>query len=174
MNTPQQQHLVDWAHWFQKHSKSTAEVYTEGAKRMDEIGRWPLVTPINSDCSGFVTLLYWLAGLPDPNNCHYDHTGYTGTLLSNVANHHIPADQVQPGDLVVYGGGVGEHTAIVIEVNGPDIMTVSYGDNNGAIYCWVNAPHGDAKGIPVDGRTPQTFLRPSQKQVTPAKPVPLA
>ena len=172
MTTPAQD-LVNWAHWFVNHDKSAQEVYTEGAKRMDEIGRWPLVFPINSDCSGFVTLVSWLAGIADPNGCGYNHTGYTGTLLAH--NRHITIDQVQPGDLVVYGGGVGVHTAIVIEVHGHDIMTVSYGDNNGAIYCWVNAPQLiPDKGVPVDGRTPQTFLRLNQARVRPAKPVPAA
>ena len=172
MNTPAQD-LVSWAHYFVKHDKSAQETYTQGAQRMEAIGQWPLHFPLNTDCSGFVTLLAWLAGICDPNQCGYNHTGYTGTLLSH--NRHITIDQVQPGDLVVYGGGTGEHTAIVIEVHGHDIMTVSYGDNNGAIYCWVNAPHlVPDKGVPVDGRTPQTFLRLNQARVRPAKPVPAA
>ena len=150
MNTPQQQHLVDWAHWFQKNSKSTKEIYTEGAKRMDEIGRWPLVLPINSDCSGFVTLLYWLAGLPDPNNCHYNHTGYTGTLLAHGTK--IPLNQVQPGDVIVYGPGTGWHTALIVDVTGANAknpLTISHGQQGDPSYVHVNQ----------DGRLPQTYLR---------------
>ena len=172
MNTPQQQNLVDWAHWAEANKSNF--IYTEGAQRMEAIGQWPLKFPISCDCSGFVTLLCNLAGLPDPNGQRYNHTGYTGTLLDNHANHHIPASQVQPGDLVVYGGGTGEHTAIVIEVHGPDIMTISHGDSHGPSYCWVNPPTTvPDKGIASDGRKPQTFLRLNQTQLKPCRLIPL-
>ena len=172
MNTPQQQNLVNWAHWSE--ANKSHFIYTEGAQRMEAIGQWPLKFPISCDCSGFVTLLCNLAGLPDPNGQRYNHTGYTGTLLANPANHHIPASQVQPGDLVVYGAGTGVHTAIVIEVHGPDIMTVSHGDSNGPSYCWVNPPTTvPDKGIASDGRKPQTFLRLNQTQLKPCRLIPL-
>ena len=172
MTTPAQ-NLVAWAHWFQTNRAHV--LYTEGAQRMSAIGQWPLKFPISCDCSGFVTLLCNLAGIPDPNGQHYNHTGYTGTLLANPTNHHIPADQVQPGDLVVYGPGTGAHTAIVIEVHGPDIMTISHGDSNGPSYCWVNPPTTvPDKGVAADGRKPQTFLRLNQAQLKPCRPVPVA
>ena len=65
MNTPQHQNLVNWAHWAE--ANKSHFIYTEGAQRMEAIGQWPLKFPISCDCSGFVTLLCNLAGLPDPN-----------------------------------------------------------------------------------------------------------
>ena len=173
MTTTPAQNLVAWAHWAE--ANKAHFIYTEGAQRMEEIGQWPLKFPISADCSAFVTLLANLCGIPDPNGCHYNHTGYTGTLLSNQANHHIPAAQVQPGDVVVYGPGTGWHTAIVIEVHGPDILTVSHGDSHGPSYCWVNHPTTvPNRGIGADGRNPQTFLRLNQTVVRDVRAVPVA
>ena len=112
-----------------------------------------------------MTLLWWLSGAPDPNGLGYNHTGYTGTLLSHCT--HIPAGKVVPGDLVVYGPGSGQHVAVIVAVNGSDILTVSHGGPTGysPIYCWVNAPKKNPNKYPVDGRTPQTFLRAQTAQV---------
>ena len=116
--------------------------------------------PWIGDCSTFVTWLYWMCGLPDPNGLNYNGTGYTGTLLSHGTK--IPLAEVQPGDVIVYGPGTGWHTAIVVEA-GPDPMTVSMGQQ------------GDPSRVRVsqDGRLPQTFLRfipADAKPSAPAKP----
>jgi len=154
---------VAWAEWgVANHGHFN---YSEGADRMNAIGVWPPKFPINTDCSGSCTLWAFLANGNDPNGLNFDHEGYTGTFLSH--EQHLAlwvknaqgVEQVQPGDYVVYGPGTGEHVAIIVSVNGNDILTVSHGEQGGPGYCWVNTPKGPSKGYPTDGRTPQTFLR---------------
>ena len=131
--------VVARAHW---------GVFHHGQFTYDEIRPMPLTTrlPITTDCSGFVTLCYWLAGAPDPNGLGYSGEGYTGTLLSH--GQHITLDKVIPGDVIVYGPGTGWHTALVVE-KGADPVTVSMGEQ------------GDPSLVRVsqDGREPQTYLR---------------
>jgi len=152
------QNFITNANWFAQNKATHPFNYTEGPERMSAIGQWPVKYPVNCDCSAFVTFCAWLAGLGDPNGQKYDHEGYTGTLLSH--NTHIPVDQVQAGDIVVYGPGTGWHTAIVVDVEHGDILTVSMGEQGDPSYVWVNAPKVlPSQGHPVDGREPQTFLR---------------
>ena len=78
--TDVRQTIVDWAKWCAaNHDKFT---YSEGPQRMSSIGH-PGKLPVIADCSAFVTLMYNWAGAPDPNAQSYNHTGYTGTLLSH-------------------------------------------------------------------------------------------
>jgi len=138
------QAIVAWAHWLMEHK---AEMnYSEGPARMSAIGVWPPKFPIDCDCSAFVTLCYWLAGADDPNGQHYDHEGYTGTLLSHGLI--IPREQVQAGDVIVYGPGTGWHTALVVEP-GHDPLTISMGQQGDPSLVYVSQ----------DGRQPQTYLR---------------
>jgi hypothetical protein len=102
--------------------------------------------PLTTDCSGFVTLCYFLAGAPDPNGLGYNGQGYTRTLLAH--GKHIPLAQVKPGDVIVYGPGAGWHTALIVEA-GPDPLTVSHGQEKGPELVRVSQ----------DGRLPQTYLR---------------
>ena len=149
--------VIAWGHWGVANRHQFT--YTEGASRMAEIGE-PGHLPVTCDCSAFVTLCYNWAGVRnDPNGQHYDHEGYTGTLLAN--GQEVPLRNVAPGDVVIYGAGAGEHAALVIENNnGVDIMTISMGQNGDPSYCWVNAPKTvPSKDVEVDGRKPQRFLR---------------
>jgi hypothetical protein len=86
--------------------------------------------PLTTDCSGFVTLCYFLAGAPDPNGNRYSGYGWTGTLL-----HHLkaigPVD-VRPGDIVVWGRYPGRHCAIVLEAD-EDPLLCSHGAERGPI-----------------------------------------
>jgi len=157
---------VAWAEWGVANHQHFN--YSEGADRMNAIGIWPPKFPINTDCSGSCTLWAFLANGNDPNGLNFDHEGYTGTFLSHeehlalwVKNaKNIPVEQVIPGDHVVYGPGTGEHVAIIVEVHGNDILTVSHGAQGGPGYCWINEPKTvPSRGYPFDGRTPQTFLR---------------
>ena len=75
------QAIVAWAQW--AHQNAQHFNYTEGPLRMSAIGVYPPQFPINADCSAFVTWCYWIAGADDPNGLGYNHTGYTGTLLSH-------------------------------------------------------------------------------------------
>jgi len=138
------QAIVEWAKWLKDHSHQMN--YTEGNQRMSAIGVWPPKFPINCDCSAFVTLCFWLAGADDPNGLGYNHTGYTGTLLSHGLE--IPLQQVEAGDVIVYGPGTGWHTALIIQ-GGANPLTISMGQQ------------GDPSIVPVsaDGRQPQRYLR---------------
>src|SRR5471030_2067399 len=69
--------------------------------------------PLATDCSGFATLCYFLAGAPDPNGLDYSGRGYTGTLLRHLP--HVGRAAAQRGDVVVWGPYPGHHCAVVLE-----------------------------------------------------------
>lgn len=143
--------VVKWARWGTANSKHFT--YSEGSDRMTAIGTPAGTLPITCDCSAFVTLCFFWAGLPDPNGLRYNHEGYTGTLLSHGKR--VALKNVRAGDVVVYGTGTGVHTAIVVEASLTGrILTVSMGQNGDPSYVWTTGPTQ-----PFDGRTPQTFLR---------------
>lgn len=82
---------------------------------------------IITDCSGFVTMCYHAAGLPDPNGRNYDGQGYTGTLWAHGTKTETP----QVGDLVFYGvpwlAGGAAHVAIIVSKT----ECVGFGSNPG-------------------------------------------
>jgi cell wall-associated NlpC family hydrolase len=86
--------------------------------------------PLTTDCSGFVTLCYYLAGAPDPNGRGYDGSGYTGTMLDHLAP--IAPDEARRGDLVVWGAYPGRHVALVLEP-GDDPLLASHGAERGPL-----------------------------------------
>ena len=86
--------------------------------------------PLTTDCSGFVTLCYFLAGAPDPNGCGYDGRGWTGTLLERMEN--IDPGAVLAGDLVVWGEYPGHHCAVVLKP-GNDPVLCSHGQERGPL-----------------------------------------
>ena len=86
--------------------------------------------PLTTDCSGFVTICYYLAGAEDPNGRGYDGAGYTGTLLGWLPRIH-PAE-ARRGDLVVWGTWPGRHVAIVLEP-GDDPLLCSHGQERGPL-----------------------------------------
>lgn len=110
-----------------------------------EIRPFPLTfrLPLTTDCSGFATLCYRLAGLPDPNGLNYNGTGYTGTLL----DHGKPVITPEPGDLVFYGPGTALHVAVVVK-GGFDPLTISHGKEGGPEYVYVSQ----------DNRQPVRFI----------------
>ena len=77
--TPRQR-VVKWARWG---VANTGQIhYTETPERADWLKATPPNSlPLSTDCSGFATLCYRMAGLPDPNGLGYKELGYTGTLL---------------------------------------------------------------------------------------------
>lgn len=86
--------------------------------------------PLTTDCSGFVTLCFYLAGAPDPNGNRYSGYGWTGTLLR-----HLPAIgpvDARKGDLVVWGAYPGRHCAIVLEPD-DDPLLCSHGQERGPV-----------------------------------------
>jgi len=138
--------IVKWAKWFADNKHTHPFTYSEGSDRMSAIGEWPVKFPVTCDCSAFVTLCYWLSGAADPNGQNYDHEGYTGTLISH--GHEVPAGNATAGDIVIYGPGTGEHTAVVVE-GGRVPLTVSMGENGDPSYVTTTQ----------DGRLPQRFFR---------------
>jgi len=154
-----------WLHWAA--ANPHLFIYSEGAARMSSIGVWPIKTPITADCSAFDTWVAWVSGGNDPNGLGFDHNGFTGTFLSH--EEHLAmwvknsagklVEDLLPCDYVVYGPGTGLHVAAIVEVHGNDILTVSFGDSQGPVYTWVNAPTSvPSRGYQIDGRQPQTYL----------------
>jgi cell wall-associated NlpC family hydrolase len=125
-----------------------------------EIRPFPLTRtlPLTTDCSGFVTVCYFLGGAPDPNGLGYSGYGWTGTLLRHLQ--HIAATEARRGDLVVWGAYPGRHVALVLEP-GEDPLLCSHGWERGPLEvrfsdeCRVQPP----KVTWLDGLTPGT--RPS-------------
>ena len=86
--------------------------------------------PLTTDCSGFVTLCYFLAGAPDPNGNRYSGYGWTGTLLRHLTA--IGPVDARKGDIVVWGSYPGRHCAIVLEAD-DDPLLCSHGMERGPI-----------------------------------------
>jgi cell wall-associated NlpC family hydrolase len=84
--------------------------------------------PLTTDCSGFVTICFFLAGAPDPNGLGYSGQGYTGTLLEHL----VSTGELKTGDLVVWGAYPGRHCAIVLEP-GEDPLLASHGQERGPV-----------------------------------------
>jgi hypothetical protein len=84
--------------------------------------------PLTTDCSGFVTLCYFLAGAPDPNGLGYSGDGWTGTMLGHLA----ATKALRPADIVVWGAYPGHHCALVLEP-GPDPLLCSHGQERGPL-----------------------------------------
>jgi cell wall-associated NlpC family hydrolase len=95
-----------------------------------EIRPMPLARtlPLTTDCSGFVTLCYFLGGAPDPNGLGYNGQGWTGTLLRHLERTAAP----RPGDVVVWGAYPGRHCALVLEP-GDDPLLASHGAEHGPV-----------------------------------------
>lgn len=116
--------IVKWAKWGVANEPS---IHYGQVRPMPLRGKLPLTT----DCSGFATLCYKLAGCPDPNTFGYNGQGNTSTLLRYGQK--IKEDQVMPGDLIVYGtegSSYGHHVVIAVE-HGPDPLCVSHGQEKG-------------------------------------------
>jgi len=124
--------IVQTAFWIE--ARKSRCTYSEGSQRMSAINR-PWVMPFVADCSAFVTVCYNWAGAPDPNHLHYDGYGYTGTLLSagehlalfRVNGRGVRVEEVEPGDVVVLGPGVGVHTALIVSKGEGDPICISMG-----------------------------------------------
>ncbi len=123
--------LTKIARWGIAHEHSIH--YTEDERRDDWLKKPIYTLPIWTDCSGFVTLCYKWAGLPDPNGLGYKTLGYTGTLLDHC--HEIAPKHAKPGDIPVYGPDTGDHTAIIVGAyEDGSIKVVSHGQESGPEY----------------------------------------
>jgi cell wall-associated NlpC family hydrolase len=86
--------------------------------------------PLTTDCSGFATLCYFLAGAADPNGLGYSGAGWTGTLLRHMDE--IDPAEARRGDLVVWGAYPGRHVAIALE-RSADPLLCSHGSERGPV-----------------------------------------
>lgn len=85
---------------------------------------------LTADCSQTASMVSHIAGARCPDGeyaANWAADGYTGTLLAGCA--HIPASQVQVGDLHVYGGGTGHHVAQCVQRVGRDFLMGSHGSD---------------------------------------------
>lgn len=143
--TPRDQ-VVRWALWGAQHEPEIH--YTEGPARDGWLAAVPRnKLPLFTDCSGFATLCYYLAGAADPNGLAYKELGYTGTMLAHAQAHgKIRSDPAgaRPGDLIVIGPGTGDHVVVCVKA-GRDPLVVSHGDEAGPVE----------QRLSVDSRTPK-------------------
>lgn len=137
---------------------NAAGIHYQQLRPMDGINQRHKL-PLNTDCSGFVTLCYKWAGAEDPNGLGFNGQGYTGTLLGYMSR--VSQSQVKAGDLVLWArNGQGEHVAMVIEP-GSDPLLISHGEESGPYtvrFSSSNRYHSDATAywlrLPsVDGLT---------------------
>lgn len=120
--------------------------YTQSAQRWEGIdhhllsreGRYPK----HADCSSFATWCLW-NGMFIPyhhsdtvNGAHW-RAGFTGTLLTHGKRVH-DLHNVLRGDVVLYGGGVGHHVAIVVGWRNGVPMVVSHGSEAGPFFLPFN------------------------------------
>jgi cell wall-associated NlpC family hydrolase len=94
---------------------------------------WGAMGPNNFDCSGLVAWAYQQVGVSLP---HYSGAQYQATTR-------ISRDQLQPGDLVFWGGGGSEHVALYM---GGNQLVHAFGSGNGvfvtALDGWWKTPSG--------------------------------
>lgn len=126
------------------------KIHYQQSRPIDGLNK-PHKLPLNTDCSGFVTLCYKWAGAPDPNGNGYDGSGYTGTLDAHMR--HIRHAQIHPGDLLLWKG---KHVSLVIAA-GRDPLLVSHGEESGPYQIRFSAQR---KGFP--GMRPTWLTLPKQ------------
>lgn len=117
--------MVNDAHWAVRNSW---QIHYAQVRPFPRYGRRHL--PMTLDCSAFVTTLARWAGVPDPNGASYNGTGFTGTLLTHLR--HTSKRRTRRGDLVVFGGGTGEHVVMLVQggMFRRDPLIVSHGAEN--------------------------------------------
>ena len=115
--------IVYWARWGKANEP---KIHYAEVRPMPLTNKLPLTT----DCSGFVTLCYHLAGCPDPNGLGYNGQGYTGTLVAHGKQ--IPLNKVRPGDVCILGPGTGDHAVIISDTTNPtNPLCISHGEESG-------------------------------------------
>jgi hypothetical protein len=118
--------IVQFALWGCRNEPSIHYEQSRPVEGLDHVKKLPL----NTDCSGFVTLCYKWAGGPDPNGRHFRHgEAFTGFMIS--AGRRVAKSALKRGDLVVFGGPAKkQHVCVVIEP-GANPTLVSHGQERG-------------------------------------------
>lgn len=136
--------IVQAAEWGIAHAAQIH--YTETAARSGWLRAPKRQLPISTDCSGFATMCYWLAGAPDPNGLSYRSLGYTGTMLA----HGTVVQSPLPGDLIIYGPPPGHHVVVY--------MYTWHG-------AWVVASHGGEYGPVRILQHQEEIAQPAPRQI---------
>lgn len=116
--------FVEWLTWG---TENQAEIHYLEFRPMP-INLSPGTLPLTTDCSGYVTICAKWAGAPDPNGSGFDGEGFTGTMLDHCK--HIASSQAQPGDLIVYGSGSGQHVVGIVKLVKDDFLVASHGQES--------------------------------------------
>ncbi len=124
VNSPRDKGLA-WVRWA---LANESQMHYAQVRPMSNNAAMRHLLPLRGDCSTFVTWAWLAAGLPDPNLCDYDGTGFTGTLRAR--GFQIALTRCQLLDYIVYGTGNGTHTVLVLK-GGKDPLVASFGQENG-------------------------------------------
>ena len=117
--------LVKWCLWGVANSAKIA--YAE--ERPMPIHAAPGTLPITLDCSASTTVFANWAHAPDPNGLGYTGAGNTMEMLAHLRR--IKANELQPGDLIVYDGDPQvQHVVVVMEAD-DDPVVESHGSAEG-------------------------------------------
>lgn len=73
---------------------------------------------MRTDCSGSASLIYKLAGCPDPSARGFDGYGYTGTMIAHGRQLITQVESLLVGDLIFYKWdgrpGIPDHVAVYV------------------------------------------------------------
>jgi hypothetical protein len=70
-------------------------------------------TPLATDAAGYLILAAKWAGLDDPSGNEFNGEGTSGNMLNTLEQISLP--ELEPGDLVVFGGGEGHSVGVLSE-----------------------------------------------------------
>lgn len=135
------QGIVNAALWTASSGKYIT--YSEGSDRWsgieDKVCPYQGV-PATTDCSAFVTWIYWSAfgNGPDFINGENWTAGYTGTMSQHGTT--VSEADAQPGDVVLYGTGYPYYHATILVSPG---MVVSFGEDGPALHISIDACGSD-------------------------------
>lgn len=83
--------------------------------------------PMSTDCSGFVHACYKWSNAPCPSGGS-DWLGFTGSIVSGAKE--IQLADTQPGDIVIFGTGDGDHAALIVSTDISNPQLVSHGQES--------------------------------------------
>jgi cell wall-associated NlpC family hydrolase len=135
--------IVEYARWGCANEPS---IHYQQSRPIDGL-REPKKLPLNTDCSGFATDCYKWAGGPDPCGNGFSGAGWTGDMLH--AGSHIHQSQIQPGDLLVFGGAPAHQHVCVVVKGGADPQVVSHGQEKGPFLISFSQEAAAHAGQPV-------------------------
>lgn len=114
--------------------------YTEDGRRGDYLKAPKHELPMWTDCSGFVTWCFWVAGAPDPSGLGYAYVGDTETLAKHGKG--ITLAQAHGGDLCILGldGPLsGQHVVMIADISNPtNPLVISHGSEAGPLIERLN------------------------------------